>query len=229
MSFFNILKQEFSGLKKIETAMLIFVFLVILINAYCVKDGIVAIISAICGIMYTFYAGKGRVLCYFFGLAGSSCYSYLAFKSGLYGNVVLYMFYYIPMQILGIFQWRKNLKKNSREIVKKCLSKKEYYITSSLAIITTILTILILYKVGGKAPITDGITTIFSIVGMYLTVRRLFEQWIVWFIVNFLSLIMWINVLITTDAKVYATAIMWATYLLLSVYFLFEWKKEINE
>ena len=77
-------------------------------------------------------------------------------------------------------------------------------------------------------PILDSITTVFSIGGMYLTVRRAIEQWIFWMVVNTLSLIMWINV-IATGTKVYSTAIMWAVYLYLALYFYIEWRKEIKQ
>ena len=46
--------------------------------------------------------------------------------------------------------------------------------------------------VDGKTPYIDSFTTIFSIFGQILTVKRCVEQWYVWFFVNLISLIMWI-------------------------------------
>ena len=119
MNLINFLKSEFSVLKKIEKITLLIAFVVILINAILLKDSPYAIINAICGILYTFLAGKGVVSCYYFGLMGSSCYGYLSFLNGFWGNLILYVAYYIPMQVLGVIFWKKNLKVNSNQIKKK--------------------------------------------------------------------------------------------------------------
>ena len=60
---------------------------------------------------------------------------------------------------------------------------------------------------------------------MYLTVKRCVEQWLIWMIVNSLSLIMWLKIVIS-GTMVFATVIMWSVYLVLAIYFYFKWKKE---
>ena len=111
-------KLELSGWEKHELYGLIIIASTILFNVLILNDSIVAIISAICGILYTILAGKGKISCYLFGLTGTCFYSYLAFKNALFGNLLLYIGYYLPMQIIGIFQWKKHLKKSNNEIIK---------------------------------------------------------------------------------------------------------------
>ena len=132
------------------------------------------------------------------------------------------------MQILGIFKWKQHLKQESKEIVKIKLNLKEQIIISIIGIIGSIITILILHYFNDKSPIIDGITTFLSILGMYLTVRRAIEQWIVWTIVNGLSFIMWLDLVLFAGTKAYSTVLMWAVYFILAIYFFFEWKKEIK-
>lgn len=215
------------GWKKSETVFLSFVILVIIAHAFLRQDSPIAVMSAICGITYTFIAGKGNPVCYLFGVTGSGFYSYLSFQNLLWGNLLLYLCYYIPMQILGFFQWNKNLKDGQKEIVKRYLPKKELYILVTVIFIAIIATAFVLSYFKDAHPILDSITTIGSIGGMYLTVRRAIEQWVFWMVVNFLSLIMWVSVAMN-GARVYSTVIMWAVYLFLSFYFYFSWRKEIN-
>ena len=73
----------------------------------------------------------------------------------------------------------------------------------------------------------DGITTVLSVAGMYLTVKRCIEQWIIWMVVNGLSALMWLE-LILQGTKAYATFIMWCVYFILAIYFFFCWKREIS-
>ncbi len=220
--------DKFTKQKKIEYIAFIFVYLFLFINAYITHDSIIALISAVCGITYTILAGKGVPICYPIGASGSALYAYLSFASHLWGNMILYLCYYIPMQIWGFFQWNKNLKSDKYEIVKMKLSSKNRLIYFTLAILVSACVIFALRYFGDKNPIIDGITTVFSILGMYLTVKRCIEQWIVWFIVNSLSFAMWLEIALK-DAQVYSTAFMWFVYTVLSVYFYFCWNKEIGK
>lgn len=228
MELTEFVKKELNGWKKIEIIGLFTVLTLILINAIIVKDNPIAVISAFCGILYTIIAGKGKISCYFFGLSGSWCYVWLSFINALWGNMLLYLCYYIPMQILGIFKWKKHLKKDTKEIVKTRLSNKNRIILLFIGVLGSIITSIILYYFHDKSPIADGITTFLSVLGMYLTVRRAIEQWVVWMIVNGISALMWIN-LVLQGIKTYSTVIMWVVYFVLAIYFYFEWKKVLNK
>ncbi len=213
--------------KKIEVFGLIFIYVLLFVNAVFFKDSIAALISAFFGITYTILAGKGRPYCYLFGLMGSGFYVYLAFRNALWGNLILYAAYYIPMQILGFFRWQKHLKSNKSEIIKISLKQSERIRFMFISFLFTILTIIILIFTGDKSPFIDGITTVFSVAGMYLTVRRAIEQWVVWILVNGLSAVMWFKIAIGGE-KVYSTVLMWSVYFVLAIYFYICWRKEIR-
>lgn len=227
MKITEITKKELQGWKLYESVGLFAVIFFILTNAYLLKDSPVAVCSAICGILYTIIAGKGKISCYFFGLAGSGCYIWLSFKNALWGNMLLYLCYYIPMQVLGIFKWKTHLEEKSKEIIKTKLDAVERIKLALVGILGCALTIFLLYFTGDKSPIIDGITTFLSIIGMYLTVRRCIEQWVIWMIVNGLSFIMWAN-LVVNGTKAYSTVVMWGVYFILAVYFYFVWKNEVK-
>ena len=130
------------------------------------------------------------------------------------------------MQLIGIYKWAKHLKKETGEIIKTCLSKKErvvYFLSLSFL---SIIFGYILKITGGKTPFIDSITTVFSIFGQILTVKRCVEQWYIWLIVNILTLSMWI-IAYFNGSNCFATILMWLTYVFLAIYFLYKWKKEV--
>lgn len=225
--FIQRIKKETKGWKTFEITGLTIVLSLIFVNAFLFKDSPVAVCSAVCGILYTIIAGKGKISCYFFGLMGSGCYIWLSFSNALWGNMLLYLCYYIPMQVLGIFKWKEHLKQESKEIIKTKLSAKQRIKYVTISIVGCLTTIAILAYFNDKSPVIDGITTFLSILGMYFTVKRCIEQWIIWMIVNGLSFIMWLN-LVLHGTKAFATVIMWGTYFVLAIYFYKEWKKEIS-
>lgn len=227
MNIREFIKKELSGWGKYERIIFpLEILLIILISIY-MKDNKIALISAICGISYTILAGKGKISCYLFGLCGTLCYSFISYKNHLYGNLALYFLYYFPMQIAGIFKWKKHLKKESHEIIKTRLSSKERHVYLSIAVIFSIILSVILWKLNDQNPIIDSITSVFSIIGLLLTIKRCIEQWYIWFVVNGLSTIMWIQAYLN-GSECFATILMWATYFILSIYFLHTWKKELT-
>ena len=66
------------------------IVLFIVIHGIVRSDSLVAMVSAICGITYTFLAGKGRPSCYFFGVTGSSFYAFCHFRM-LFGVICYYI------------------------------------------------------------------------------------------------------------------------------------------
>lgn len=228
MTIKEFLKYELKGWNNYEIIGLSCAFSAILINSIFFNDNIIAVISALCGILYTIIAGKGKISCYLFGCIGTACYAYLSFKNSLYGNFLLNALYYLPMEIIGFFAWRKNLQKTTREIIKTKLHNTERLQIFITTMFLCSIFICMLNHYNDNAPFTDGITTVLSILGMYLTVRRCIEQWIVWILVNTLSIIMWFN-LILHGAKTLSTLVMWSVYLILGIYFYFKWNKELSE
>lgn len=228
MKLLKLIKSEFEGFGRVEKIFFPLVIILTVIISFLTEDNKIALVSAVCGMSYTILAGKGRVSCYFIGMTGTVCYSYLAFINGFYGNLALYSLYYFPMEIIGIFKWSKNLKKASREIIKTRLSLRSRYIYFGGAAILSVLFCFILRYFNASNPYIDAFTTIFSVLGQLLTVKRCVEQWYIWFFVNLFSMIMWIIAYIN-GSNCLTTVIMWAVYLVLSVYFLWQWKKELAD
>ena len=227
MNIMEFTKKELSGWGKVERIIFpLEILLIILISIY-MKDNKVALVSAVCGISYTILAGKGKISCYLFGLAGTFCYSFISFKNALYGNLALYALYYFPMQVAGIFKWKKHLKSDTQEIEKTKLSKKERIIYSLIAVLGSVILAYVLWKLNDQNPIIAAITSVFSIIGLILTVKRCIEQWYIWFVVNGLSMVMWIQAYLN-GSNCFATILMWATYFVLSIYFLHAWNKEMR-
>lgn len=228
MEINEFIKKELSGWGKYERIIFPAEILFIIILSFIMNDSKVALMSAICGISYTILAGKGKISCYFFGLMGTLCYAYISYKNMLYGNVALYLLYCFPIQIIGIYKWSKHLKKETNEIKKIKLTNKQRIIYAITAIFFTSICYFVLIKYNDQSPIFDSITTIFSIYGLLLTVKRCIEQWYVWFAVNVVSTIMWIQAYMN-GSNCLATIIMWSTYIVLALYFLKNWNKEIEE
>ena len=82
--------------------------------------------AAVTGVLYSLWAGKGKLSCYFFGIFNSAAYGWISFKAGLYGEVALNWGWYFPMMFAGLFFWKRNLKKEVQEYVKTHTAPYKY-------------------------------------------------------------------------------------------------------
>ena len=227
MKVWEFIKGELQGWGKYERIIFpLEILLITLISVY-MKDKTVAIISAICGICATITAGKGKISCYLFGMVSNICYSYISFKNAFWGNLCLNMLYYFPMQFVGIAQWKNHMKEDKQEIYKTKLSNKERFVYLVVSVILIIMLCLILQKFNDANAIIDSATTVLSVLAFLLTVKRCIEQWYLWSVVNLLCVIMWLGAYLN-GSHCFATVLMWSTYFVLGLYFLYSWKQEMK-
>ena len=227
MNLLNYIKTEIKFFTRFEKIFYISIILCITVISALTNDSKIALISAICGITYTLFAGKGKVYCYYIGLCGTFLYCLIAFQNGFYGNMALYGLYFFPMQILGIINWKKHINKEKNEIYKTKLSHRERFIYSLITACTTFIIFIIIKAADGKNPYMDSFITGFSLLGQFLTVKRCIEQWYIWFLVNLVSVIMWLAACLN-GAHYISTLLMWFIYLILAVYFYLKWKKDVH-
>ena len=201
-----------------------FVIIILFFNAIVLHDNPITLMYGICGLLYTVLAGKGKYFCYIFGIISSCLYGYLSLIHSLWGNALLNIGYYLPMQIIGLINWKKHINPETKSIYKTKLNTKERIIISIVSVTLCIIGYTCLLYTNDQHPVCDSVATMLSIVGMYLTVKRCIEQWIVWSIVNLSTLVMWCNI-VHTDKNYYSTVLVWGCYLIIGIYFYFQWRR----
>ena len=78
---------------------------------------------------------------------------------------------------------------------------------------------------GGNLPYVDALSTVVSVTAMIVSIRMYSEQWILWIIVDVVTVIMWAAAFARGEDSI-ATLVMWAVYLVNAVIMLVKWEKE---
>ena len=68
---------------------------------------IVVAFGAMFGVTSTILAAQGNIMNFVVGLLGAVIETYVLWKNGVTSMFLLYLFYFIPMDFVGFFQWRK--------------------------------------------------------------------------------------------------------------------------
>lgn len=221
----DFIKNELYGWTKGEVIWLIFTCTIIAALSIYWQDSLMGIISAVTGIAYVIFAGKGKLSAYFFGLINCTLYAIISFNAKLYGETMLNAIYYLPMQFVGFFVWSKNMNQKTHEVIKKSMSPVWRVVLIIITAVCVYLYGLLLNYLGDAMPFIDSFTTVVSVVAMIISVGMFSEQWWLWTAVNALSVYMWwCN--FTSGSDNIATLLMWLVYLISGIIMLIKWERE---
>lgn len=214
------LKHEFlSGWKPFEVAWL-FLFITAQVVTYIYyPDSALAMIAGISGVICNVFVSKGKISNYFFGLIFAYSYFYVAWGANYLGEMNTTLYVYIPAQFIGYFLWKQNMQhaEGSDAVIAKALSVKGWAIVLALMSVGTLLFVQALNAAGGSSTGLDGLTTIIVVTAQALMLLRYREQWLLWIVLNILSIILWVD-----NPSMY---IMYTAYLLNSIYGYYNWTK----
>ena len=221
-------KREISGWTERELCWLAFANVSLLIISVILKDTFLGIAASLTGVTCVIFCGKGKISNYIFGTINVLLYSYIAFKAKFYGEVMLNMLYYFPTNILGWFMWKKNMNSDTGEVVKKRMSLTGDIITVLVSAAGIFGYSYVLKLLGGNLPLIDSMSTVLSIVAQILMIKRFTEQWVVWILVDAVSVIMWATAFFKGDSGI-AMVLMWSVYLLNAIFMFIKWYKDSAE
>lgn len=190
-------------------------------------------VAGITGVLCVVLVAKGSIWNYAFGLVNVSLYAFISYKASLYGDAALNALYYVPMQFIGWWQWRKRgaavseaeASGNGVQVKARRFTwmQRVWLVVGCAAAI--IATGFILKHLGDPQPFKDSTTTVLSIVAQALMALAFMEQWCLWIITNIVSVVMWVICVARGEAHAGVMVIMWTFYLLNSLNGLRVWLK----
>lgn len=224
----KLLKRELSGWNPMEVLWLLTACGVITGLSLYWGDSMMGIISSVTGVACVVCTGKGKLSAYGFGLVNSVLYAIISCKATLYGETMLNALYYVPMQFVGFFVWKKHMDEQTGEVIKKRM--KPVMLTGMVIAIAagTALYGLLLQYLGDAMPFVDAFTTVCSVAAMLISVRMYAEQWWIWVAVDVFSVYMWWCDFRSGSDNM-ATLLMWSVYLINAVVMLVKWEREAKQ
>lgn len=195
---------------------------------YSVLSGnvdIVGSVAGIAGVLCVVLVAKGSIWNYLFGIINVSMYAYISYKAELYGDAVLNAFYYVPMQFIGYWQWRKRGAAVSEaqsdgqgvQVKARRFNWSQRALLAAGCLAAVVAVGFILKHFGDPQPFKDSATTVLSIVAQALMALAFMEQWALWIITNVISVVMWCICVARGEAHAAVMVIMWVFYLLNSI------------
>ena len=220
-------KRELTGWKKWQIFWMLFANAVILGVSVYQKDTWLGIAASITGVICVILCGMGKVSNYFFGTINVILYAIVAWKAKYYGDVMLNLLYYLPTNIVGWVLWEKHMNAETNAVYKRRMTLKQDLLLLIVSAFGVFGYAYVLKLLGGNLPIVDSMSTVFSVIAQVLMIKRFAEQWVIWIIVDAVSVIMWVAALFTEGASV-AVLLMWCVFLANAIIMFIGWLKDSN-
>lgn len=219
------IKDELSGWKVWEVIWLTLACVVITALSMYWHDTLMGIISAVTGVACVICTGKGKLSAYVFGTVNVLLYAAISFQARYYGEVMLNIIYYFPMEFYGFYVWSKHMNSETHEVEKRHMDSCGRVVTILAVVLITLVYGYILKALGGALPFVDALSTVVSVVAMMVSVKMYMEQWILWIVVDVVTVVMW-GVAFANGNDSIATLLMWIIYLGNAIIMYVKWAKE---
>ncbi len=187
---------------------------------------IVAAFGSLMGVLSTVCSANAKILTFLFGLFDVSIYGVMCFVGGKYGNAALHILYFLPMQFIGFFQWKKRGAVSGESVRARRLNGRQWALYGAIFLAGLGVSYLVLLRVGSPeaqqvlklAILMDALSMMCNILGQMLMSMAFMEQWFFWIGVNIASVVMWaVTLSHSSDSYALIYLIKYSFYLLNSL------------
>ena len=191
-------------------------------------SGLIGLISAMSGMLCVVLVAKGKISNFVFGIVNTATYAYISYGYGLYGESMLNALFYLPTQFIGLWMWQRHRSVNKvrdEDIEIKRLSVKGWAIVIASVVVGAYAYMHVLMALDAQQVRIDSVAVVMSVVAQILLTLRYAEQWVLWILVNLLSIVMWVVTLSQSGGSDYTMPVMWTAFLINSIYGWINWLK----
>lgn len=177
------------------------------------------------GILCVGLIAIGRREGYLIGLYSSLSYALIAHSNGLFGEVYLNLLFFVPTGIIGFFMWQRHTSQD-KAVVMRGLSWP-IRIIIALVCLTGVVGLgwLLGLNPNQNAPFVDATTNVLSVVATFLMMWRYKEQWLLYILLNVVSIVMWALRGIGGGESGDMMVLMWSLFLLNAIFGYWRWHR----
>ena len=159
------------------------------LTCYIMGDTLLALCSGIAGVISVVLCSQKKYSFYFWGVLQLVTIMIISYQSGLYGKLIENAFYLITM-FVGMNIWKENTTDNTTQV--RTMDCGDYVIFGCLFLpFATILSYSIVSQYNTGLISLDMVTTVIGILAQIMLILRFREQWILWFILDVLCIVLW--------------------------------------
>ena len=179
------------------------------------------IVGTLLGLLYLWLEYKANIWVWIVGAIMPMVHGMLYLQSGIYADAAMQL-YYVAAGIYGLFVWLRGEKRSEKRIDIQHTPKQWIFSLVAVYVVLHIsLYFLLTEFTDSRVPLLDSMSTALSIVAMWMLSRKLVEQWLVWLVVDMISVGLYLY------KGIPITAMLYMLYCALAVAGYMRWRKQV--
>lgn len=180
---------------------------------------ILQIVGTTLGLLYLWLEYKANIWLWIVGAIMPVVHGVLYFQSGIYADAAMQL-YYVLAGVYGLVVWKRRPKKSDHGDIRHTPMKWIVPLVAVYAVLHVAFYFFLSEYTDSRVPLFDSMSTALSIVAMWMLSRKLVEQWLVWLVVDMISVGLYIYKGIPITAGLYAL------YCILAVAGYVRWRRQ---
>ena len=179
------------------------------------------IVGTLLGLLYLWLEYKANIWVWIVGAIMPMVHGMLYLSSGIYADAAMQL-YYVVAGIYGLFVWLRGEKRSEKRVDIQHTPKQWVLpLIMVYAILHVALYFLLTEFTDSRVPFFDSMSTALSVVAMWMLSRKLVEQWLVWLVVDMISVGLYFY------KGIPITALLYTLYCALAVAGYMRWRKQV--
>ena len=182
---------------------------------------VLQIVGTLLGLLYLWLEYKANIWLWIVGAIMPMVHGVLYLNSGIYADAAMQL-YYVVAGVYGLCVWLRGTKRAERVVPIQHTPSKWIF---PLVVVYLLLHVLMYYVLSeftdSRVPFFDSMSTALSIVAMWMLSRKLVEQWLVWLVVDMISVGLYFY------KGIPITAMLYMLYCALAVAGYMRWRKQV--
>lgn len=179
---------------------------------------ILQIVGTTLGLLYLWLEYRANIWLWVVGAIMPMVHGALYLQSGIYADAAMQL-YYVLAGVYGLVVWRRRPKGGVELPIRHTPIRWVPALVATYAVLHVALYFLLTEFTDSRVPFLDSMSTALCIVAMWMLSRKLVEQWLVWLVVDMISVGLYIYKGIPITGSLYAL------YSLLAVAGYLRWRK----
>lgn len=180
---------------------------------------ILQIVGTTLGLLYLWLEYKANIWLWIVGAIMPVVHGVLYFQSGIYADAAMQL-YYVLAGVYGLVVWKRRPKKSDDGHICHTPTRWIVPLVAVYAVLHVAFYFFLSECTDSRVPLFDSMSTALSIVAMWMLSRKLVEQWLVWLVVDMISVGLYIYKGIPITAGLYAL------YCILAVAGYVRWRRQ---
>lgn len=152
---------------------------------------VLQIVGTSLGLLYLWLEYKANIWVWVIGAIMPMVHGLLYLRSGIYADAAMQL-YYVLAGIYGLCVWKRSSNDKDKSRIKHTPSSYILPLVAVYAVLHISLYFLLKEFTDSQIPLFDAMSTALSIVAMWMLSRKFVEQWLVWLVVDMISVCLYL-------------------------------------